>query len=404
MISKTGQISHLISPWKTSALAGVVLCLGAAGCGFPSPGAGINPIGTTPSGPVSESIAETRSGAITLSRAPTPTNATTQSVLPVPSAASGLVHRVRAGETYYTIAKDYAVNLYDIIVINDLRPPFQPVAGESLIIPGQSVHKVAPGDSLYKIAQDYGVDLSMLTQLNGLEPPYVIRVGMQIRLPSPVAVTASTVPSANTSATPIVLPQPAPVRTSVVREPAIETATPEPQDQAVVTSSPAVNNQAANPQSAELPENLPDNLPLPPRRPVSTALASPPALDPKGFIWPLKGRILTRFGPIEKGLKNDGLNIAAPVGAPVRAAQNGIVAYSGDALKGFGQLVLIKHDRGYVTAYAHNQAILVKAGQQVQRGQVIARAGDSGNVSSPQLHFQLRKGQKSLDPQPLLKG
>ena len=390
MISKTGQISF----WKISALAGAVLCLGVAGCGFPSPGAGINPIGTTPSGPVSESIAETRSGAITLSRAPTSTNATTQSTAPAPTAASGLVHRVRAGESYYTIAKDYAVNLYDIIVINDLRPPFQPVAGESLIIPGQSVHKVAPGDSLYKIAQDYGVDLSMLTQLNGFKPPYVIRVGMQIRLPSPVAVTASTPPS-----DPVVLPQPAPVRTPVVREPAIETATPEPQTQAVVTSSPAVN-----PQTAELPENLPDNLPLPPRRPVSTALASPPALDPKGFIWPLKGRILTRFGPIEKGLKNDGLNIAAPVGAPVRAAQNGIVAYSGNALKGFGQLVLIKHDRGYVTAYAHNQAILVKAGQQVQRGQVIARAGESGNVSSPQLHFQLRKGQKSLDPQPLLKG
>ena len=390
MISKTGQISF----WKISALAGAVLCLGVAGCGFPSPGAGINPIGTTPSGPVSESIAETRSGAITLSRAPTSTNATTQSTAPAPTAASGLVHRVRAGESYYTIAKDYAVNLYDIIVINDLRPPFQPVAGESLIIPGQSVHKVAPGDSLYKIAQDYGVDLSMLTQLNGFKPPYVIRVGMQIRLPSPVAVTASTPPS-----DPVVLPQPAPVRTPVVREPAMEAATPEPQTQAVVTSSPA-----ANPQTAELPENLPDNLPLPPRRPVSTALASPPALDPKGFIWPLKGRILTRFGPIEKGLKNDGLNIAAPVGAPVRAAQNGIVAYSGNALKGFGQLVLIKHDRGYVTAYAHNQAILVKAGQQVQRGQVIARAGESGNVSSPQLHFQLRKGQKSLDPQPLLKG
>ena len=403
MISKIGQISplisYLISPWKTSALAGVVLCLGMAGCGFPSPGAGINPIGTTPSTPVSESIAETRSGAITLSRAPTPTNATTQSTIPAPTAASGLVHRVRAGETYYTIAKDYAVNLYDIIVINDLRPPFQPVAGESLIIPGQSVHNVVPGDSLYKIAQDYGVDLSTLTQLNGFEPPYVIRVGMQIRLPSPVAVTASTPPS-----DPVVLPQPAPVRTPVVREPAIETATPEPQNQAVVTSSPAVNNQTVNPQAAEVPENLPDNLPLPPRRPVSTALASPPALDPKGFIWPLKGRILTRFGPIEKGLKNDGLNIAAPVGAPVRAAQNGIVAYSGNALKGFGQLVLIKHDRGYVTAYAHNQAILVKAGQQVQRGQVIARAGESGNVSSPQLHFQLRKGQKSLDPQPLLKG
>ena len=399
MISKMCQISPLISPWKISALAGAVLCLGVAGCGFPSPGAGINPIGTTPSGPVSESIAETRSGAITLSRAPTPTNSTTQSTIPAPTAASGLVHRVRAGETYYTIAKDYAVNLYDIIVINDLRPPFQPVAGESLIIPGQSVHNVVPGDSLYKIAQDYGVDLSMLTQLNGFEPPYVIRVGMQIRLPSPVAVTASTPPS-----DPVVLPQPAPVRTPVVQEPAIETATPEPQNQPTVASNPAANNQTVNPQTAEAPENLPDNLPLPPRRPVSTALASPPALDPKGFIWPLKGRILTRFGPIEKGLKNDGLNIAAPVGAPVRAAQNGIVAYSGNALKGFGQLVLIKHDRGYVTAYAHNQAILVKAGQQVQRGQVIARAGESGNVSSPQLHFQLRKGQKSLDPQPLLKG
>ena len=111
---------------------------------------------------------------------------------------------------------------------------------------------------------------------------------------------------------------------------------------------------------------------------------------------------MARYGPRKDGQHNDGINILAPRGAPVRAAENGVVVYAGEELRGFGQLLLVKHSGGWVTAYAHNQALLVGRGQTVKRGQTIARVGSSGNVASPQLHFEIRKGTRALDPARLL--
>jgi murein DD-endopeptidase MepM/ murein hydrolase activator NlpD len=112
----------------------------------------------------------------------------------------------------------------------------------------------------------------------------------------------------------------------------------------------------------------------------------------------LKGRIIGSFGPRESGLHNDGLNIAAPSGTPIRAAENGVVVYAGNELRGFGNLLLIKHADGWVTAYAHAQTLKVGRGDQVRRGEIIATVGDSGNVGRPQLHFEIRKGQQPIDP------
>jgi murein DD-endopeptidase MepM/ murein hydrolase activator NlpD len=117
------------------------------------------------------------------------------------------------------------------------------------------------------------------------------------------------------------------------------------------------------------------------------------------FRWPARGRVITGFSG--KG-GNEGINIAVPEGTPVKAAEGGTVAYSGNELKGYGNLVLIRHDNGYVSAYAHNGDISVKRGEKVSRGQVIAKSGQSGNVSSPQLHFELRKGSSPVDPMPYL--
>jgi murein DD-endopeptidase MepM/ murein hydrolase activator NlpD len=116
------------------------------------------------------------------------------------------------------------------------------------------------------------------------------------------------------------------------------------------------------------------------------------------FRWPVQGRIISEFGTKPDGGHNDGINVAVPIGTSVKAAENGVVAYAGDELKGYGNLVLIRHSNNWVSAYAHNDEILVKRGDQVRRGQVIAKAGRTGQVNQPQLHFELRKGSRPVDP------
>ncbi len=117
----------------------------------------------------------------------------------------------------------------------------------------------------------------------------------------------------------------------------------------------------------------------------------------------MQGRIISAFGPKPNGQHNDGFNIAVPENTPIKAAEDGIVAYAGNELKGYGNLVLIRHADGWVTAYAHASAVLVRRGESVKRGQVIARAGQTGGVVTPQVHFEIRKGSQPVDPAGLLK-
>jgi murein DD-endopeptidase MepM/ murein hydrolase activator NlpD len=117
------------------------------------------------------------------------------------------------------------------------------------------------------------------------------------------------------------------------------------------------------------------------------------------FGWPARGHIVEGYGPGPNGGHNDGINIAAPRGAPVEAAGAGVVAYAGNELRGYGNLILIKHADNWISAYAHCDEILVKPGEKVVKGQVIARVGATGNVTTPQLHFELRRGDKPVDPQ-----
>ena len=122
------------------------------------------------------------------------------------------------------------------------------------------------------------------------------------------------------------------------------------------------------------------------------------------FRWPARGRVIAGFGAKVNGAANDGLNLAVPEGTSVKAAEDGVVAYSGNELKGYGNLVLVRHSNGFVTAYAHASEVMVKRGDQVKRGQIIARAGQTGSVASPQLHFEIRKGATPVDPMRYLSG
>ena len=120
------------------------------------------------------------------------------------------------------------------------------------------------------------------------------------------------------------------------------------------------------------------------------------------FLWPVNGKIVSPFGPKDGGSHNDGINIAAPLGTPVRAADSGVVVYAGNELRGYGNLVLIKHASGWITAYAHCEELLVKRGDNVGRGQAIAKVGATGGVSEPQLHFELRRAKHAVDPREFL--
>lgn len=159
-------------------------------------------------------------------------------------------------------------------------------------------------------------------------------------------------------------------------------------------------------------KTTPDVIPLDgsPSKPLTAVDASPPASAPAPsatvsggrFPWPVHGRILASYGSAKGGPHNEGINIAAPLGTPVRSIDAGTVAYVGNEIKGYGNLVLIKHANGWISAYAHLDGITVKKGDTVSAGQVIAKVGDTGGVGAPQLHFELRRGTKPVDPREFL--
>jgi murein DD-endopeptidase MepM/ murein hydrolase activator NlpD len=150
------------------------------------------------------------------------------------------------------------------------------------------------------------------------------------------------------------------------------------------------------PQNAQVatPQVVPE-----PQSPVKNA---DPVSSQVSFRWPVTGHIVEGFGQRANGTTNDGINFAVPEGTPVRAAEDGVVAYAGNELKTFGNLVLVRHADNYVTAYANASEIMVKRGDSVRRGQVIAKSGQTGSVTSPQLHFEIRKNSTPVDPRKFL--
>jgi murein DD-endopeptidase MepM/ murein hydrolase activator NlpD len=248
---------------------------------------------------------------------------------------------------------------------------------------------IARGDTLSGIAQAYHVPMRELAEANHLSPPYRIIAGAELMLPAAVKPAAAP-PTASTVAA--VRPIPAP------------TAPPPPK---AATPAPAPVVQAA---SQMPPEPLRPSKPPPspaivePKPATATAAVATPSASARGgsFAWPVRGRIVAGYGAGQDGTHNDGINIGAARGTAVEAADGGVVAYAGNELRGYGNLILIKHPNGWISAYAHCESILVKRGEKVARGQVIAHVGATGNVTAPQLHFELRHGDKPVDPRAYL--
>jgi len=317
---------------------------------------------------------------------------------------------VQTGDTLYGIARKNSLPIRAIIDANHLPPPYTLQPGQRLDLPRVRTHPVQAGDTVNNIARRYGVSSSELVRANGISSPYAIQIGQSLILPGPVDAPSETRQAvASTSLAPSSAPastrSPSGIETSTLPPPPSGSAPPSvPVAPAGIlappeAAPPVVAAPPAPPPAAASPE-LPAANGAADSRPANVA-AVPPRSS-RAFAWPLRGRVISDYGPKPGGLQNDGVNIAAAQGTPFHAAENGVVVYAGNELRGFGNLILIRHADGWVTAYAHANEILVPRGEQVRRGQVIGRVGATGNVSSPQLHFEIRRGSRAVDPREFL--
>ena len=300
---------------------------------------------------------------------------------------------VGTSDTLEVLAQRYHVTSAAILAANGYKGPRTLSPGQQLIIPNASiatapvaaapatkpvasaaaiVHVVNHGDTLAGIAHRNHISVSELAKANNLDANAPLKQGTRLTVPARIADAAP--------AQPVAAAQPVP--TTTIAGPKLAAATP-----------------AGPPQSARYAQANPAPEPVeaaPAPKPAETTSALPT------FRWPVRGKVITGYGAKTNGKSNDGINVAVPEGTPVKAAEDGVVAYSGNELKGYGNLVLVRHSNGYVTAYAHASELLVKRGDTIKRGQVIAKSGQSGEVGSPQLHFEIRKGSTPVDPAPFL--
>ncbi len=247
------------------------------------------------------------------------------------------------------------------------------------VLVGKTV-TVQQGDTVFAIARRHNVNAREIIELNGLQPPYALKIGQKLKIPGGdhhSVIPGDTLYSIS--------------RRYSVDIPRLMAANGIDQSHGIVDGQilaiPSRSGSALEPATS-----VADVLPATTEADSATkALAG-------GFIWPVRGQIISGFGGKDGGKRNDGINIRVPRGTQVVAAAAGTVAYAGNELKGFGNLILLRHDQGWVSAYAHNDDILVSRGQAVNRGAPIARAGSSGVVGEPQLHFELRHGVQAVDP------
>ncbi|NNE21161.1 MAG: LysM peptidoglycan-binding domain-containing M23 family metallopeptidase [Rhizobiales bacterium] len=303
---------------------------------------------------------------------------------------------VQRGQTLYSIARANGMAPNQLAAANNLPSPYSLQVGQRLVVPGvanavspapsfqpqavtatasppataknhsaNGMHRVSAGETLFAIGRTYNVHPYKIASHNNLAKPYSLSIGQQIRIPG----------TTNTARLP-------------------RSSEPEVGNTYVPSQSvPRANSGAkssADSQSASIPAPTVE-------APIAKAQDSLMS-DTGQFRWPVNGRVISRYGTKPGGARNEGINISVPEGTSVKASEAGVVAYAGNELKGYGNLVLVRHEGGWVSAYAHNKELLVKRGDTVRRGEIIAKSGQTGSVTSPQLHFELRKGASAVDP------
>ena len=369
-------------------------------------------------------------------------------------ASNGQVVVLGPGETLASVSRRYGVPVKELALANNITNPSAIGPGSRIVIPtfggaGDArakvaaapstlekkvavaetatqlggLHTVTPGQTVDQIARLYNVSPVEIAALNHLGAQDTLRTGQQIKIPghhpaSTVALRPEPARKPETSsgedadgAQPIAANRAGPAPDGGTKGGAKPSGDPA----TTASLTPAATGVAdATQEMAATPASQPQAY-APPAGEKATAVAASasgsdvvtadaPSANGTSFRWPVRGRIIGSFGSAAGGERNDGINLAVPEGTSIKAAEAGTVIYAGNELEGYGQLVLIRHADGWVSAYAHNSQILVKRGDTVRRGQIISRAGNSGNVSAPQLHFELRKGSKPVNPLDYLQG
>lgn len=341
-------------------------------------------------------------------------------------ASRGQMIEVQRGDTLYRLSRQHNVSVSELMSANNLSSPnIRP--GQKLYLPDQSeappvaavrkpdrvsapafaeakparadvsgryggTYTVKPGDSLYSIARANKVKFSELQQVNGITDPRTLRPGAVLRVPGVAPVSAAETIAQQTPPAAEMAPEQPTMRQTTSTQP---TVINRPKQVAALTdtASDAAPDRPAPSASAPAPQER-----------VAAVAPQAPATAPDSvkLRWPAIGKVIASFGGRPDGTHNDGINLSVPLGTEVHSAESGVVAYAGNELKGYGNLILIRHDNGWVTAYAHNDELLVKRGDKINRGQVIAKAGKTGSVDQPQVHFELRQGSKPVDPTPYM--
>jgi murein DD-endopeptidase MepM/ murein hydrolase activator NlpD len=318
-------------------------------------------------------------------------------------AGSAGVHSVLPGDTLYSISKRYGIAMRDIAAANDLHAPFDVETGQRLRLPPPQQYKVKGGDTIASVSKLFGVNSSEIVSLNRLQPPYRVASGQVLRLPT--ITRNNPAPS---------MPQYAAVQAppSVVGEVLAPPVSRTPMDRAPQVTQPQQGQTRYVFEGQMPPQLLPAEAPVytPPPVKVASAearakiTAQTPKRSSAKFLRPVRGKVISTYGAKPGGLHNDGINIAAARGTPVQAAENGVVVYAGSDLKGSGNLVLVRHEGRWMTAYAHMDNITIRRGDTIRRGQAIGTVGTSGSVDQPQLHFEVRRGTEAINPQQYLEG
>ncbi|MBK9079897.1 MAG: peptidoglycan DD-metalloendopeptidase family protein [Hyphomicrobium sp.] len=342
------------------------------------------------------------------------------------SPAQNEIITVQPGDTLYGLSRRHHVSLNELMTANGMTSPARR-PGQKLIMPASgsqprsapraaevaaaaapepvlspeitakygSTYTVQPGDSIYKIARSNGANYAELQRVNGITDPRKVMPGRVLKIPgaasvsSPVATAPTLPPAAVAEAAPAVsAPR---MAQSATTQPTVINA-----GQQVAALNGTATDASPAPQASAEPAPKADKIAN--AEPQAQAQAG----DSTKLRWPVNGRVIAGFGGRPDGTHNDGINLSVPLGTDVHAAEAGIVAYAGSELKGYGNLILLRHDNGWVTAYAHNDEMLVKRGDKIKRGQVIGKAGKTGTVDQPQVHFELRQGSKPVDPTPFM--
>lgn len=312
---------------------------------------------------------------------------------------------VGKGDTLYSLSRKYKVEVKDLANANKLSVPYSLRVGQKLklkndviaknvtvpvmpmVQPQNKVPEITPvsqkiyqlteitvskKDTLYSLSRKYEIPVNDLAVINKLSAPFSLSVGQKLKVPKLNEKIIVSVPD----------------NKNVISE-----------NQVTKSNKILKNSKDSQPKEKIIPEKKEIKISSNPAKvlPKITARSS------SKFTWPVRGKILSGFGAKSNGLYNDGINIGGGIGKPVSAAENGVVAYAGNEVKGMGNLIIIQHSDGWMTVYAHLDSMIVRRGIKVSVGQKIGTVGKTGKVDIPQLHFEIRKGTKAYNPESKLK-